>query len=571
MAVLVLNIGKSDVLIKSSIYENYWIPIGFDRDEPNLKLSSAPDNEKTIWKDREEIIVTEIYPKLGMEEPKRNFQGKYIINFRELTEAIWQANSNDDGDNWHSIIRPSGRLIGAIETILNKFKLEKVYIFVTDQKTDENLRGHDGDSCFSFKIFQKWFTEETKYQHLEIEPITLRFDPRPQDKTLEFYYDSLNKLIVEKKIKEEDILAISIKGGTPQMQTALQMQAIASGISKQLFIEPKVDVSRILTGENSECRIISYWRYERSQRYQIVKLLLNKRWDFQGARIILQEWQSTLDFLNNHLEQEDTKQLKQEREKIKTVTTKYLKKAEDNLNLSSQEINNEVHYSMLNLYTQCRIYWELEEIANVLPRLSTFYEEALHLILNHFGESRWFVNDNRESKWIFDINQVPETLVNCYQEVEKEFDKNIDWTYNFKLNSRYRKRNFAEALVKYSNDNEKLNIWQNIITNLKKIDYWIDKRNDLIHAAKGLTLDTMEKELIDDQKNYRDKGRKNPYKPNPEIACNYQDILERITCICEQVIKLIGQKPNIYVGYEENTPRYIYSNIRELVINKLMQ
>jgi hypothetical protein len=38
MAVLILNIGKSDLLIKSTSFENYWIPIGFDREEANISF-----------------------------------------------------------------------------------------------------------------------------------------------------------------------------------------------------------------------------------------------------------------------------------------------------------------------------------------------------------------------------------------------------------------------------------------------------------------------------------------------------------------------------------------------------
>ena len=91
---------------------------------------------------------------------------------------------------------------------------------------------------------------------------------------------------------------ISIKGGTPQMQTALRIQAIASSLAKQLFIDPKLSIKQVLAGEASECELTSYWRYMRTQRYQSVKLLLDERWDFDGARQILKDWSKVLEFLD---------------------------------------------------------------------------------------------------------------------------------------------------------------------------------------------------------------------------------------------------------------------------------
>ena len=80
------------------------------------------------------------------------------------------------------------------------------------------------------------------------------------------------------------------------MQTALRVQAISSGIANQIYLEPQLDIKKLLAGEGAKCDRISYWRYQRIQAYQTVKQLLEGG-DFRGAIIILQNWQKALDKL----------------------------------------------------------------------------------------------------------------------------------------------------------------------------------------------------------------------------------------------------------------------------------
>jgi hypothetical protein len=567
MAILLANIGKSDLLIKSEIYEQYWIPLGFDREEPNLREVQATDEEKQIWREREEIIITELYPQLKIEAPPKDDRGKYktTVTFRQLTEKIW--NAYETNERWHDLIRPSGRILGAIETISAKFKLETVYIFITDQTPKE----HEGDSCFTFRILKKWLSKEEKFKHLQLEPITITFDPRPQDKTLQFYYESIDNLLKTKKIKESDIVAISIKGGTPQMQVGLQMQSIASGIAKQLFLEPQVDVAKIIKGESSDCKITSYWRYLRSQKYQTVKLLLNNRWDFDGAKVVLEEWREILNFIKQYLPNDDRQSIDAEINKLGGVITQ-LDRAVNSLNLSVAPSKSEPADKLLNIYTQCRLYWQLNEFANFLTRLGMLYEEVLHSIIRKLDTENYCNKYWNIDKSIVSQEDIEEIRIGLDVHANHSKDRSL-WSKNnnlYQLNwikinrdgineginlsmSRYRKKGFAQALITIRQQNREA--WKEIDNLLSSLDYWVSKRNNLIHSGEGLSKAQMEALAKSDN------------------ACHPDEIVKYTTSICDNTLKIIDRyNKHLYldINGSDSSPYYIYSKIREQVIKDLI-
>jgi hypothetical protein len=507
MAVLILNIGKSDLLIKSTSFENYWIPIGFDREEANISFTGISNDEKYIWESREDLTVYDLYPQLKIDKPEKNERRKFSNKqtYRTLTEKIWDAYNLCD--TWHSLIQPSGRITGAIETISSKFKLEKIYIFVTDQPNP-----HEGDSCFSFKIFQRWFGREDRFKDLKFVPISLDFDPRGQDRTLQFYYESIERLIIAGDIKEKDILAVSIKGGTPQMQSALQMQSIASGISRQLFIEPQLNIAKILRGESSNCQIVSYWRYLRLQKYQTLKLLLDSRWDFDGAKAIVEEWRDTLKFIKQYIETDDRSQIEQELSKLDKIV-KTLDKGVNNLNLAAPLAENEPADRFLNIYTQCRMYWHLNQVANFLTRLGMFYEEILRSIVKSIDPSNSDFNGDR-----------------------------------------YEKRTFAGNLVT-TRKRDYLDDWKKIEAALSSLEYWVSRRNDLIHDSRGLSKDSM-----------NEKFQRLEVKPSAP-----DDILKQMAIVADSTLKIIGQyNKHTYLDSDRYTaPYYLYSATKEQVIKQL--
>lgn len=91
----------------------------------------------------------------------------------------------------------------------------------------------------------------------------------------------------ESELEEKELMLISVKGGTNQMKTALQLQGISvSAFKRLLFINPLLSIPSVFAGQPSSCELESYWRYMRTHKYQTIRLLL-ERWDFDGAIQIL--------------------------------------------------------------------------------------------------------------------------------------------------------------------------------------------------------------------------------------------------------------------------------------------
>lgn len=91
-AILIANIGTSDLAVKIDDCDDYHYPIGFDRDEPRLqeKLKELEENKKQAWYKKDEIIATKLCPKLNVkvtsEEDKKTGKIFYKFSFRELTQ-----------------------------------------------------------------------------------------------------------------------------------------------------------------------------------------------------------------------------------------------------------------------------------------------------------------------------------------------------------------------------------------------------------------------------------------------------------------------------------------------------
>jgi hypothetical protein len=435
------------------------------------------------------------------------------------------------------------------------------------------------------------------------------------------YYNFFNTLD-----SQEDIL-ISIKGGTPQMQTALRIQAIASNIQKQIFLEPKLVVKDLLEGQASECEPDCYWQYMRNQKYATVKLLLNQRWDFDGARVILKDWQETLIYLAQQVPKiaSDTQK---EQEKLTKILTR-LDFAVNCFNLDKNAIreDDKMDYDFwLNVYTQCRIYWGLDEIANFLIRLSSFYEVTLNELVIGLGGQKYLRNNNQNQDWVFVREQADQRYKVCnkFEELEQDFGGyEVTWQYKkpqitkkhtstckpittqkeypleiiikgkfgqgdsgaiaklkdilkvegvyhkkqYKLGNRYSKRNFVQTLIEIDHP-DRLELWQQILASLVKLDYWFDNRNALIHSGRGVSVQTMIQQGEEDKRNWTDD--KDKYKANPHKACHPNNILGEVLNIAIHTYQLLGHKLSPYVGCDENTPYYLYSQLRDEICQQLI-
>ncbi|MEL6580230.1 MAG: hypothetical protein AAFQ14_10785 [Cyanobacteria bacterium J06621_12] len=586
MTSLINNLGTSDLLIE---IDGYYLPVGFNRDEKNTDFSGISEAEHQQWKSRQKTIATTLCQELGVEVASADSRYPYSYSFRELTQKIL-AELQRNPDLWSKRLR-LGRINGIIERAQAEFAVSKAYIFVTDHSTDTNPNGHFGDTCYLFEILNALAEE-----NLTLIPIAIEGSAVDADGLLEEYYN-----FFARNIPKNEAVLVSIKGGTPQMQTALKMQAVASGIPDLLFIDPQLNVAKIMNGNKSECKITSYWRYVRSQKYQTVKLLLDSRWDFQGAKVILEEWQTTLRFLQQHIQPEDAKELEGEERKLESIISQ-LNKAVDYLNFASAEKNRHKLHSVLNLYTQCRIYWSLEEVANFLPRLGTFYEETIQAIIVELGGEKYFEYGNRNSKWNLLRDNLDSDLIEKCKQAERKFiwDSNLwkpitkikddaseqiieDRLKWYKKNSRlsrilkgrYRKRSFAEALINYSGDQDKIYFWKKIDDSLSQIDYWVDQRNDLIHGVKGLSISSMVQNHQQDKLDYQNSSseeQENPYNCDPNQSCDAEEIIDRMSIICHNTLKLFGQSKSDYIDLKnpQQAKYYLYSEIREQVIKDLM-
>jgi hypothetical protein len=541
MTILIANIGTSDLAVKIDEYEDYYIPVAFAKNQPNLDESNLNETEKFIWENRDQLICEYVCQPLGVNynRQERGESVIYTYQFREVTKQLF-----NNYEQWKDKIIPC-RILGVITQAVQKFNVKEAYIFVTDQTPEQHQ-----DSIYLFGILQKWLTDNNIDLILHNRTIPKDIPAIALDSLLNYYYDIFHNLSLSYGIEEE--LLISIKGGTGQMQTALQHQAIASSMQRQIFIDPQLSVKNILSGNPSECILTSYWQYMRSQKYNLVKQLL-ERWDFDGSIKIIKDWNTTLSFLidKDVLTKDKIKQNRRILQNVQDVLSSGLsmfnldlKNAQniiDNSNLTAEQkanfdsfINQDKYDILLNLYAQCFIYLKKGEIANFLARMGSFYEGVSHRIHKNIGGGGY-----------------------------KYFEKN-------KIYQRERKRDSVNQLIEYRASNNfqlikekeewkvnKIQLQDNrkpqgILGLLKSLDYWCIRRNDLIHGGEGIS-----QQRITEFNQKRDKK-----------ACAFEEILFVMKTILNS--SLTGLRKEYKQNFVDNDSYYIYSDIRKWVIDSLM-
>ncbi len=391
-------------------------------------------------------------------------------------------------------------------------------------------------------------------------------------------------------------MLISIKGGTNQMITALQLQGISvSAVKRLLFVNPKLVIKSVFAGLPSNCELESYWRYMRTQKYQTVRLLL-ERWDFDGAIQILQNWQEYLKYLinqgiidKNELQKSNTvskfvitaldfaraclnldfKTAKTHAQTGITTAQLHFELDQENFQQPFQKLDKfaeqykDSQYRLLNLYTQNRIYWELDQLAIFLSHISSLYEEVLReLILKWVGISDYLSKE----KFDIDFQKLKRTnreIWNVFADLERRSNPNFSYwensrSYRYRLTSRYSKRNFAAALAQVRNNVNELQAWNSLCDALKQLDYWSNKRNELIHGAKGFSKQLM-RELYASYIPKSDESK----------ACPPDEILNVMAAIIRNnLVEMKTSDRNNFLG--EDAQYYIYSMVREWAIQQLV-
>lgn len=566
MTTLIANIGTSDLSIKVG---DYFIPVGFDRSEPNIDSSDLTIEEKSAWDNRSQLIGQHLCTELGV-ETKMNDRSEYQFSFRAITSALASAYMQDS--TWHSRIRP-GRIWGVIKEAHQTFGVNRVCVFVTDQTSADKPGGHPSDSVYLIDILERWLRSELPDVTLVIEKIPADISIIQQDEMLNYYYSYLNN------IDMGETVLVSIKGGTPQMQTALQIQAISSATQRLLFLDPHLSIKRVLAGEASDCKHVSYWQYRRGQKHQTIQKLLS-RWDFDGAQRLVNDWQEDLYWLTRHDSSIAVAPLKLLLDVLSTtclclnLDSNTAKKYIDKNQLLKQNVNFKKlsdgrHDLLQDLYAQCKIKWELGQIPDFLWRMSSFQEETLNRLIlewcDKLGKSD--IVDKRDNGYFLKLTNLPIELKGIFVELE---DKPNLITNDYRLESRDTKRNLLEALIRYDKStSNKLPApnWDVLGTVLGQLDYWAGVRNQIIHNAKGVSIEQMSKMLAKDRASI---DKQNSYKKQMiNVACEPCNILKVMAEIYSASANLLRSTDGKSFGSGETY--YIYSEIREWVIARLQE
>ncbi|MFS8882517.1 hypothetical protein NW849_03845 [Synechococcus sp. R55.3] len=535
MATLIANIGTSDLTVKIQGFE-YYIPVGFDRDEPNEVAEDLTEDEKVIWErsSREDFVANGLCKELGVEV---RGQGRNAYSFRELTEKLLAAYQREP-DFWQERIRP-GRIWGVIHTAIEEFSVKKINIFVTNQNPPQHQ-----DTCFLFEIIKRWIE-----RHLQREDILFlkrvipqNVKPNQQDLVLNEYY----RFFVD-EIDSNEVVLVSTKGGTPQMQTALRLQSITADIPKLLFLDPVLSKQKVLRGEPSPCTRTSYWQYQRTQKYRVVMQLL-ERFDFAGACQVLKSWQSILSF---QIEQGvvSKSQLHSSR-KLVDDAIRGLQVADSLMNLdieaaraSKKEMNLDIsldldtrinqaignHSILLNLYSQCKIYKQNQQISHFLSRMSSLCEEILDEVIEKLGGRQYLKSATVGSR--VEIREIKRLLPQDQLGLLDSLDYFKDGEYA-KILYRASKLSFLAILLAIRKNVGKNGACEDkSLSDLKEkidsLEFWIRKRNEMIHDSQGFSSNRIS-EL---NKEAKQKG-----------ACPYENILKVLADI---LISPLLKLPNI--------------------------
>lgn len=633
MTLLIANIGTSDLAVKihrplkqldlgaegdrftpEELEWDYFLPIGFDRNEPNVNESDLDAAESLLWFKRNDAIFKHLYPSWN------------VRTFRDFTESLL-TQYRQSSDEWHDRIRP-GRIWGVVKDAIAR-SVKDVYIFVTDQEEcvgGQKNKGYDSDTVHLFALLKEWFDREFGGQ-LTLHPIEIPKAIAPVDLDGLFgeYYNFF------KTLDPDEPILLSVKGGTPQMQTALRVQAISSEVTNQIYLEPQLSVKKILAGEASECDTVSYWRYQRVQKYQAVEKLLN-RWDFDGAREILAGWSETL----QQLESEGIAEVGESAGRI-GAAVRALEVGIGYFNLDNDYAEKQVegldelevlagNYpgeetkrfpKLLNLYTQCCLLWETDRLADFLTRMGSFYEETLHELIDACEGAKYFDRPKERGDWYLKTKkllQSNQTLAQRFYELEQasenwalpnairnshladaggrwvrplEGGRNRDL---FRLPGRPTKLNFVRALVEIGGKTEQQSALQSMVEAMSALDYWCVKRNQLIHGAEGISKRRMSDVLNEDRQLVLDKQNDRSIWLDRDIENSIESagmpdgsdgsgttILAAMATICKSAIALMDATPPPSIfdrpadGYFDSfgEPHYLYSDIRDWVVQTL--
>ncbi len=592
-SILIANIGNSDLVVKHPQFD-YHLPI-FDRKEPNDPKETLTPEEEEAWRERIQ------YAKILGDELGVFGDGTSKFPFREFTKKLLQ-DYRSHPDKWKELLRPA-RIGGVINFVKENYDVKDVYIFVTDQKPPQFQ-----DSVYLFDILKIWFDRN----HPQIKLHDILIEPTKAANDLDLMMAEYAKHFIQVKgIRDADCFFVSIKGGTTPMQMALQSQVLYAN-QEHLFIDPILSKKRVLDGEFSNCETASFWESRRIQKYQTVKLLLD-RWDFDGGRSILESWLKTL----NRLKSWQVKEVDKIDGNIQLTNRVLaaLRMGIGYLNLDAQTANDEFDKNpvlsnlnlneleccrdyprtsednqfprLLNLYAQCFIFWQVDRIADFLVRMGSFYEETLHELIRSLDGEQYFNRKKWPDDWYLDTEFAKQNpaLTKSFAKLEKRshntdiFDKKGNWNNKnnndncLNLRGRSSKQNFVAALVECENNASWSEAWEEFVSATRSLDYWCAKRNQLIHSAKGVSKQRLQEEFDRDLELIRQGQMKNhEIRRTRPHACQPHEIRKQMTAIASSTLQLMAADDSLKEYLNPNRKDdnfYLYSAIAQWVTEQL--
>jgi hypothetical protein len=557
MNILIANLGVSDLSVQIG---EFFFPVD-NRQEPNLNSS-----ENEFWNCRRELLREFAETEFGFYIPENG--NSY---FRALTKYLLDEYRKAP-EVWFDRIR-HGRIEGVIHHAHKEFNACRVYLVVTDQSTPDQLNHHPNDTVYLFDLLKLRFSVTLPNVELIKLTIPKSIHPTDQDRLLDYYYARL------RTCSGDGWLLVSNKGGTPQMQNALRVQALTSGISKTLFIESELSIEDVLSGQLSECRFTSYWRFTNNFRIQAVKRLLD-RWDFDGARVLVQDWQNTLEEMCRYCAIPEERSFNLISKTLSCVCmllcldhsqAKRCIEANPDLkkNKSFKKISNGDFDKILDIYSQCKIQQKRGGIPEFLWRMSSFYEAILNELIDNLLKKIALrgVVDSSPSGYFLLPKKAPQPLLSVF---EKSEDLRLHEDKKYKLESRPTKINFVEAFIEYDRHSGNrlfavASEWEKLKSLLQKLDYWARQRNQLIHNVKGLSYESMNELLWKDRKS---SDNRNKYELQMlKDACDSADILDVMWESYQTYKKCL--KPSAGKNTTRDNEFYIYSEIRDWIIEQI--
>ena len=209
---------------------------------------------------------------------------------------------------------------------------------------------------------------------------------------------------------------------------------------------------------------------------------------------------------------------------------------------------------LLNLYTQCRVCWKIDQIANFLARMSSFYEETLNRLVIVFDGQRYFLSLNA---WVLNTTlaqqEMGESLWQSFDQARGNYNFRRDANGNLKLDNRFSRSNFIEKIL-VPHRKVSSNQWDIVFDALKQLDFWVTQRNQMIHSAEGVSKERMKKLFL----NYTREDR----------LCAPEQIRNVMAKICSSELRLVRDEyREKFVGNKADF--YLYSNITSWVRNQL--